>query len=247
MHVENLPKSTSELLEVLAKAESIKPFVLIGGTALSLRHGHRISEDLDFLFAQKPFAINRTLPRSSITKTLDFLHGNGYHARKIEHLGKRHDVLDDGLDLDDYQQDFEVGAASTKITFVCLEDRKLFDATDRECYGCIEIASDAEIFAGKSIVLAQRLRSRDIVDLGWLMEHGPFTVSDIERAFTKADQMQNFDFALSKIFFGKFDARDPGYTATRAEVPEPEQAVKLVWKKCREWLKNESRTAMLVG
>jgi hypothetical protein len=230
MHVENLPKSTSELLEVLAKAESIKPFVLIGGTALSLRHGHRISEDLDFLFAQKPFAINRTLPRSSITKTLDFLHGNGYHARKIEHLGKRHDVLDDGLDLDDYQQDFEVGAASTKITFVC-----------------IEIASDAEIFAGKSIVLAQRLRSRDIVDLGWLMEHGPFTVSDIERAFTKADQMQNFDFALSKIFFGKFDARDPGYTATRAEVPEPEQAVKLVWKKCREWLKNESRTAMLVG
>lgn len=44
-----LAPQTSELFERIIRLECIKPFVLVGGTALSLQLGTRQSEDMDFL------------------------------------------------------------------------------------------------------------------------------------------------------------------------------------------------------
>ncbi len=44
-----LAPKTSELFEAVSRLECIKPFVLVGGTALSLQLNHRQSEDLDFM------------------------------------------------------------------------------------------------------------------------------------------------------------------------------------------------------
>ena len=46
--------ATLGLLKELMQIEALKPFVLVGGTNLSLRLGHRISEDLD-IFANEPY------------------------------------------------------------------------------------------------------------------------------------------------------------------------------------------------
>lgn len=46
--------STLELLKRLMNDEVFKDFVLVGGTALSLQLGHRISVDID-LFSETPF------------------------------------------------------------------------------------------------------------------------------------------------------------------------------------------------
>lgn len=49
-HWEAVVPKTREVLTTLGKLERVKPFYLAGGTALALRLGHRISQDLD-LFA----------------------------------------------------------------------------------------------------------------------------------------------------------------------------------------------------
>jgi hypothetical protein len=44
-----LAPQTSLIFDAITKLECIKPFVLVGGTALSLQMGTRQSEDLDFM------------------------------------------------------------------------------------------------------------------------------------------------------------------------------------------------------
>lgn len=47
--MKGLAPHTAQLFERIAALECIKPFVLVGGTALSLQLGTRMSEDLDFM------------------------------------------------------------------------------------------------------------------------------------------------------------------------------------------------------
>jgi hypothetical protein len=48
LHFETLPPGTLDILTALTRHPALEPFGLVGGTSLSLRFGHRISEDLDF-------------------------------------------------------------------------------------------------------------------------------------------------------------------------------------------------------
>ncbi|KAF0238177.1 MAG: hypothetical protein FD181_1385 [Prolixibacteraceae bacterium] len=54
LHKETVERRTLELLIKLMNDASLKEFVLVGGTALALQLGHRISEDID-LFSTQPF------------------------------------------------------------------------------------------------------------------------------------------------------------------------------------------------
>jgi|GEM_PF-68463 len=54
LHKETVTKQTLDLIQRLMNDEKFKDFNLVGGTALSLQIGHRISEDID-LFSEKPF------------------------------------------------------------------------------------------------------------------------------------------------------------------------------------------------
>ncbi len=54
LRTETVTSHTLELLKLLMQDERLKDFILVGGTALSLQIGHRISIDLD-LFSLKPF------------------------------------------------------------------------------------------------------------------------------------------------------------------------------------------------
>ena len=55
---ETISSSTLELLSNLMVDEKLSQFVLVGGTALALQIGHRISVDLDF-FSQEDFNENK--------------------------------------------------------------------------------------------------------------------------------------------------------------------------------------------
>ena len=46
--MKGLSKKTEEVFEQISKMECVKNYTLIGGTALALQLGHRLSEDLDF-------------------------------------------------------------------------------------------------------------------------------------------------------------------------------------------------------
>ena len=53
LHTETVEPRTFSLLKKLMELPSLQPFSLVGGTALSLRYGHRSSVDLDLFFHEK--------------------------------------------------------------------------------------------------------------------------------------------------------------------------------------------------
>jgi hypothetical protein len=74
---ETVKASTLELLNDLMLDENLNDFFLVGGTALSLQIGHRISIDLD-LFSEKSFDQNKLLAylESERAMQLDYLDKN---------------------------------------------------------------------------------------------------------------------------------------------------------------------------
>lgn len=71
LHIETVEPGTFSVLERLMTIKALKPFALVGGTALSLRHGHRTSIDID-LFYDKKFE------HDPIVKALKKEFGKGY-------------------------------------------------------------------------------------------------------------------------------------------------------------------------
>lgn len=53
LHTQTVESGTLSLLERLMELQSLRPFSLVRGTALSLRYGHRSSVDLDLFYHHK--------------------------------------------------------------------------------------------------------------------------------------------------------------------------------------------------
>ncbi len=66
-----LAPQTLEVFERITSLECIKPFVLIGGTALSLQLNKRQSEDLDFMCWKKSAKDKPEVPISSIKREIE--------------------------------------------------------------------------------------------------------------------------------------------------------------------------------
>ena len=66
-----LAPQTSEVFERITCLECIKPFVLVGGTALSLQLNKRQSEDLDFMCWKKSAKDKPEIPISSIKREIE--------------------------------------------------------------------------------------------------------------------------------------------------------------------------------
>lgn len=86
--------TTLELLKKLMKLEELKDFFLVGGTALALQLGHRISVDID-LFTQKDFdtkkmfdKLNRLFEIKDLTEETNTLNFNIVFPDKSENIIK---------------------------------------------------------------------------------------------------------------------------------------------------------------
>ncbi len=56
LKLELMPKATQEIFDRLKDDHRLDCFYLVGGTALALQIGHRISEDLDFNILVKSYS-----------------------------------------------------------------------------------------------------------------------------------------------------------------------------------------------
>ncbi len=66
-----LAPQTEKIFEAISRLECIKPYVLVGGTALSLQLGTRLSEDLDFMSWRKTRNEKREVDWPTIKKELE--------------------------------------------------------------------------------------------------------------------------------------------------------------------------------
>jgi hypothetical protein len=157
-----LPDATAAVFQRLARCPPIGRFVFVGGTALAWHLRHRLSEDLDL------FMPALELDRRAITKVVDHLR-DAFPVKRMPYgRAMEHGMLNDGVELDDVQQQYQVGAV--KLEFFAGDDRRLIDSISTHSpvpseFGHIRIATLDALFGMKAVALASRLLTRDLYDV----------------------------------------------------------------------------------
>ncbi len=111
---EFMPERTRRVFQALAKEPLMQGFVLIGGPALSIQLGHRLSEDLDFWL---PAA---AMSKERVDAILDKLVAQGMQQKFAIPAWNISQVRINGIDLLAQSRDHVVDGV--KITFFARDD-----------------------------------------------------------------------------------------------------------------------------
>lgn len=148
MHDKALTKEAKELLPLFG---SFKEFYLVGGTALALQIGHRLSIDFDF-FSEKP------LPRNLLQKVKRVF--NGYEISVTYQSPEQLNIV----------------VNNVKITFFYYPYHVLYPLIE---YKSIQIATISEIALMKAFSIGKRLSHKDYVDWYFLLSEHYVSLSEI--------------------------------------------------------------------
>lgn len=203
MDTSKLPPETRRLWTRLENNPLLAGFVLIGGTALALRIGHRVSEDLDFAY------LGNLLPALRLRQLVRDLDDGGVHLRLNQDPVAEQEFINSGLLLEDHQQNY-VADDAVKLSFVRLDN-----PTTRLLHGNAEsaprVATLDEIFKTKALVCGERSKSRDWFDLYILMTRHGYDAMDLHRAFAEADSPHAFATAAQRLRACMPNQADEGY------------------------------------
>lgn len=189
--------------DALSRSPELKDFTLIGGTALALQIGHRVSLDFDFA------RFGGTLPGASIDQLMARLKSEGYQAQMITSPA---DIatfkINSAMNLLDYARDYVVDGV--KLTFFVhgkTEQQQAFYQSSsklREPDMSFDLLGIEGLKVAKTLVLADRVRSRDLYDLYVLMRDHDYSM---DRLFAVVRELGTID--------------DPEYykTILRGEIP----------------------------
>jgi predicted nucleotidyltransferase component of viral defense system len=164
---------------------------LIGGTALALQIGHRISEDLDFFFK------SRHLPKENIGRLISQLETERMRAERNDDERAYAEFSVAGESLHDYQQNFILNGV--KVSFVVADPITADLLTSPANPARPVVATARELFDTKALVIELRNKSRDRLDLYVLMKEHKFTVEDFFSAYRKAGRGKYACQALGKL------------------------------------------------
>lgn len=144
LYKETVTKEMWELLQKLMKDEKLKDFNLVGGTALSLKIGHRLSIDLD-LFTTKDFD----------------------ELAMLAHLGNQHPIKIREIDTNTMLLDI----GNVKVDIIA---HKYSWQEPIETEEGVRLVSLCDIGAMKLHAIFQNgTRIKDFVDMHFLLEHHP--------------------------------------------------------------------------
>lgn len=206
-----LRPDTAALWDILRTEKALGGFVLIGGTALTLHLGHRISEDLDFAFD------GPKLPRARIETLKRRLSLKGWSLVANDPLAALQEFEDSGLDLHDFQQN-HIAGGKVKLTLLA-PDAELRVQLRAAAPDHPRVASLEEIFRLKCIACANRSKSRDWLDLYLLLRGGYFQPIDMRAPFEAAGAIQKFDLAMHRLCSGRPDPGDEGFESLLEHAP----------------------------
>jgi predicted nucleotidyltransferase component of viral defense system len=209
-----LPKETALLLSRLEEMQEISAFRLVGGTAIALQHGHRLSHDLDFLHPET------RLPRRKIEAIIKNLTVNGWSAEMVSNENARLYWENEGDDLYDHQQDWLVGGV--KLTFFTTdgpEQREWLVSLPTISSGAVLILESEPLFQMKCRLLAQRTTARDLFDLWYYCQHLGKTTKDIIKEARKANPHLSEDVIKLRLAPSRPPPGDPGFASQLADAP----------------------------
>lgn len=150
--MKGLAPHTSAIFDSISRLECIKPYLLVGGTALSLQLGTRLSEDLDFMSWRKSRNEKREVDWPTIKKELATIG----RIEKCDILDIDHvEFIVDGVKISFY--------ANPNYSPVQQEIQYLNN---------LHIADPVSIGAMKMEVMLRRSKFRDYYDIYSLLEAG---------------------------------------------------------------------------
>ena len=151
--MKGLAPNVSKIFSSVSKLECIKPFVLVGGTALSLQLGTRLSEDLDFMRwkADKNDRLEIDWPGIK---------------RGLETIGKVENVDILGFDHALFIVD------GVKLSFYAAPRKKLPAMREITIQDNLKVADVVSIGAMKMETMARRSRFRDYFDIYSVLKAG---------------------------------------------------------------------------
>lgn len=186
-----LAPQTSEIFENISKLECIKPFVMVGGTALSLQLKTRLSEDLDFMRWKQG-------PKDKLEVGWPII------ERELESLGEvEHDVY--GLD----QVIFKV--RGVKLSFYAAPRKQLSTMQPILYKNNLRIADVRTIGALKMEVMLRRAKFRDYYDLYSILKSGVNIEELIPLALEHSGHKLKKKNLLAMITNGEFYKKDKDF------------------------------------
>jgi len=164
LHRNILRPEADALFEVLCRAPEMEGFTLIGGTALALQIGHRVSLDFDFA------RFGDSLHGQTIDQLIARLKQEDHRAQMITSPTEiSRFKINHGTNLLDHVRDYVIDGV--KVTFFIHgknNAQKIFYQSAekvREAEMCFDIMGVEGLKTAKTLMLADRVRSRDLYDL----------------------------------------------------------------------------------
>lgn len=214
LKTEFLPPPTRALFERLTGEALLENMLLVGGSALALQIGHRLSEDLDFA------GLAPKLPTARLDALMATLEVEG---RQVSLLTPQSQIesfrINTGRKLLDYARDYVVDGA--KLTFFARGSSAppnqldwLAQSPKSSAGKSFAVLGLAGLFAMKTLVLADRARSRDLFDLMVLIRDHGFTIDEAFRLSGTLAPIEKRDIERHKaVMTGAIplDAEDEGF------------------------------------
>jgi Nucleotidyl transferase AbiEii toxin, Type IV TA system len=151
--------ATENVLKELSNTEIVSDYTLIGGTALSLSLGHRLSEDIDLCTWDKATKMQDT---ETIYQSLDGLRAKGHVTILLD---------------SDLQKDFLMD--NVKVTFFYDPTGYPIIEKHKQKYNKLSIASVPAIAGMKACVTLNRAKFRDYYDLFSIAYGGHCSLAEI--------------------------------------------------------------------
>lgn len=219
----SLPPSTHAVFKLLAINPLTEGFLLIGGTALALHIAHRKSQDLDFVFCER----HGKLPTARIDALARSLREQGCTADLVIDSAQESSFrINTGERLSDYVRDYSIDGVKVTCFAASSSQQPRRFAFWQSCprdlqSGCAfaVLALDA-LKTAKTLVLQDRIRSRDLFDLMVLMRDHGYTIKDFFDTIARvADGTQ--DGEMERLILRgliPLDKRDEGLEAVGVSV-----------------------------
>ena len=203
--MKGLAPHTLQIFEAISKLDCIKPYLLVGGTALSLQIGSRQSEDLDFMKWRTSKTEKMEVTWFQIEKELATI-------GEIEHK----DILD--IDHVEYL------VAGVKFSFyACPKYSPVSQPIDYLNY--IKLADVKSIGAMKMEVMLRRSNFRDYYDIYSILKKGVDIHDLVSLALTYSGHKLKSKNLLAMLTNGNrftrdahFEQLEPVYTVTAQEI-----------------------------
>lgn len=197
----------------LSPRTNLSGFVLIGGSALSMRINHRLSEDLDFAF------LDNKLPTKRIEQLCKDAGLAGFHLQPDDDEAAISEFADGGLELHDYQQNY-VAEERLRLSFFTADPALIRAIGRTEAGSGPRLAELPELFKSKCLVCAKRSKTRDWFDLYVLIRDHGFTLHDMEDTYVAAGTPAQMDIALARLCSGKAPIHDEGLSHLMEDPPD---------------------------